>query len=655
MSDDLGLMSAWFTGPKAENAPWFTAWLQRIAEDYAAWRRNYFPEDGVVVDSTLRRHNEPFMDAFEDRLLELLARLKGDVPFHSPRYAAHMLAEQTLPGIAGYFAAMLYNPNNVTSEVAPVTVRLEIEAGRLISRMIGYDDGSWAHLCSGGTTANIEALWAARGVKYLPFVVRDIRRAIRLPDPASRPSGPPSDADLLATSPTRAMEEYAAIWRQIHGSDDRERLGALARDATNASPFNAAERGMAGVEGALGSAPVVIVPESHHYCFEKSLDLLGLGRQALVSVPVDSRFRMRVDALERTIESVEQSGRHVLSVVGVVGSTEVGSIDPVDEIAGLRDARERAGKSSFWLHADGAYGGYLRTITIPTRRGLGAATTDIKVGGVMRSIDLALPEHHECAALEGMNRCDSVTIDPHKLGYIPYPAGAICFRSNLVKPLMRQVAPYIGEAPGDPDAERTSEAIGLYVLEGSKPGASAAAVWLSHTLIPLDSSGHGTLMRDNIRNAAELHALLESYPSLVDQRRGVRAVCLCPPGSNIVCYAFRTEHGSTLEQVNRLNRGVYERFNISPGERVYEQSFFVSRTSLSSRQYPISTVGPFLERLGVTSDEYERHGVFLLRSVLMNPWYSYAKRRGRYFLSELVAELYDCATGLIAGPGERGA
>ena len=53
---------------------------------------------------------------------------------------------------------MLYNPNTVTSEVAPVTVRLEIEAGRLISRMIGYDDGSWAHLCSGGTTANIEAL-----------------------------------------------------------------------------------------------------------------------------------------------------------------------------------------------------------------------------------------------------------------------------------------------------------------------------------------------------------------------------------------------------------------------------------------------------------------------------------------------------------------
>ena len=117
-------ISAWFAGPKSENADWFSDWLGRIAEDYYAWRRNYFAEDGVVIDSALRRENDAWRDEFEDRLIELLARLKADVPFHSPRYAAHMLAEQTLPSIAGFFAAMLYNPNNVTADVAPVTLRL---------------------------------------------------------------------------------------------------------------------------------------------------------------------------------------------------------------------------------------------------------------------------------------------------------------------------------------------------------------------------------------------------------------------------------------------------------------------------------------------------------------------------------------------------
>ncbi|MDX2119277.1 MAG: pyridoxal-dependent decarboxylase [Planctomycetota bacterium] len=639
MNDDLGMMSAWFAGPKAENAQWFNAWLGRIAEDYSAWRRNYFPEDGVVVDSALRRHNEPFMDAFEDRLLELLARLKNDVPFHSPRYAAHMLAEQTLPGIAGYFAAMLYNPNNVTSDVAPVTVALELEAGRLLCRMIGYDANAWAHLCSGGTSANIEALWAARATKYLPLVVRDVRHTIGLIDPWTRCG----NAELLAMSPTAALKWYESLWREIAETSGGDDLVLAARDAFAASQYNIAERGVGAVCAAIGSSPVLLVPESHHYCFEKAMDVLGLGRAALVSVPVDSDFRQRVDALEAAIDGAEREGRHVLAVVAVVGSTEEGSVDPVDQIVAMRARRERAGTSSFWLHADGAYGGYLRTITIPKRCGLGPAHAAVKIGSDVREIALTLPEHGECAALEQTGSCDSVTIDPHKMGYIPYPAGAICFRSNLIKPLMRQTAAYLEEASHDLDAERASDSIGLYVLEGSKPGASAAAVWLSHSLIPLDNTGHGRLMRDNIRNACELHALLEHYPDAAGDE-GVRAVCLCPPGSNIVCYAFRpTRADATLHEINALNRAVFEKFNLSADERVCEQNFFVSRTALGARQYSVATVGAFLDRLGVGTEEYASEGVFLLRSVMMNPWYAFAKRRGRYYLSELVGEMYRAA------------
>lgn len=85
---------------------------------------------------------------------------------------------------------------------------------------------------------------------------------------------------------------------------------------------------------------------------------------------------------------------------------------------------------------------------------------------------------------------------------------------------------------------------------------------------------------------------------------------------------------------------------------MYEQSFFVSRTSLSIKQYSPDTVGRFLSRLGVSVDEYRAEGVFLLRSVMMNPWYSYAKRRGRYYISELVADLYKTA-GELAASGER--
>jgi glutamate/tyrosine decarboxylase-like PLP-dependent enzyme len=639
---NLNRLSAWFAGPKAENGDWFADTLRRIADDYYAWRRNYFPEDGVVVTSSLRRENEDFTDRFQDRLIELLGRLKADVPFQSPRYAAHMLAEQTLPSIAGYFAAMLYNPNNITADVAPVTVRLEHQAGQMLCRMIGYGGDSWAHLTSGGTVANLEALWVARTVRYLPFILRDMRREVGLP-PLPWLDDP---TQLLGLSPATALTALETTFREAAAA-----FGAgSARRLINAyvgSEWNPVENGLAAVCARAGSSPVLLAPETHHYCFEKALDVLGLGRRALVPVRVDSRFRMCPEDLEATLDRVEAEGRHVLAVVAVVGSTEEGSVDPVDAIVDLRARRERAGKSSFWLHADGAYGGYLRTVTIPDRIGLGEARATVQLAGVERDIPIQLPEHDECRALEALPHADSVTIDPHKLGYIPYPAGAVCFRSDLIKPITRQDAPYLDDAAFDLDADRRSGSIGLYVLEGSKPGAAAAAVWLSHSLIPLDTSGHGLLIRETIRNACELHGLLESYPELASSP-AAKAVCLCPPGSNIVCYAFRPrEPGASLEQINSLNREIHDRFSIGSGDRVYDQSFFVSRTTLSPRQYSLDTVGGFLDRLGVSHGEYAATGVFLLRSVLMNPWYSLSKQRGRYFLSEMVEELYRVAADVL--------
>lgn len=627
-------MSGWFAGPKAENGEWFAEVVRRIIQDYHAWRRNYFPEDGVVLDSSTRRHSEEFRDAFEDRLIELLGRLKADFPFHSPRYAGHMIAEQSLPAIAGYFAAMLYNPNNVSTDAAPVTVRLEIEACRLIARMLGHGDRSWAHLTSGGTVANIEALWVARTVRYLPLVVADMRRALGLP-------GDPAIGDPMAVAPDDALEAFARVFAE---SPDLPAVFRAYRDA----PHNVVERGLGAVAGAVGSDPALLLPESHHYCFEKALDVLGIGRRAVVPIRVDDQFRMIPDELEQQLDAVARSGRHILAVVAVVGSTEEGAVDPIDRIVALRDRRAAAGAGSFWLHADAAYGGYLRTMTVPSRIGLGDAWADCRVAGRDHRLPLTLPEHGACSALEQLGACDSIIVDPHKLGYIPYPAGAVCFKNDLVKPITRQEAPYIEDHAVGPDDERRSESVGLYILEGSKPGAAAAAVWLSHTLIPLDTSGHGLLVRQTVRQACELHALLTALPDLSGTPHRVRCEPLCPPGSNIVCYAFRPLTPSPLADINRLNRAVYDRFSVSESRRVYDQRFFVSRTTLTPAQYRADTVRNFLDRLGVTTDQYEREGVFLLRSVLMNPWHDLAKNRGRCYLAELAAELYSAADDAIA-------
>jgi glutamate/tyrosine decarboxylase-like PLP-dependent enzyme len=646
---------AWFAGPKGENGEEFGHTVRRILDDHHYWRRNYFPEDGVVLTSELRRRHGAWNDRFEDKLLELLAALKADYPFHSPRYAAHMLSEQTLPAIAGYFAGMLYNPNNVTKEAAPVTVRLELEAGRLLAAMLGHDPAtSWAHLTSGGTVANLEALWAARTVRYLPLLLQDLAHRLDLEHRLRRLGRD----ELLGLPPALALE---AMLELFDAADRRFGSGAgtLRRviDAWQESPWNVMQVGVAGICAALGSEPVVVLPESYHYCFPKSIDVLGLGRRALLPVPVDERFRMDVEALERELADLDRrDDRHVLAVVAVVGSTEEGSVDPVHRIAALRDEREARRLSSFWLHADAAYGGYLRTTLLPERRGLGEPWADLEVDGNRMRVALDLPEGDVCDALTRLGDCDSIVIDPHKLGYVPYPAGAVCFRSHLVRPVLRQTAPYLDEAPAGAREESTAESVGVYVLEGSKPGAAAAAVWLAHTTIPLDTTGHGALVRETVRNACELHALLERWPELDgdsgEDARPVRAVTLCPPDSNIVCYAFRpVEAGSSLAALNRLNRAVYRELSL-PEERrrhVYDQRFFVSRSTLHVGQYGVAAVAGMLDRLGVSADEYREHGLFLLRSTLMSPWYGLAKGQGRFYLADLVRELYDQAGRALAG------
>lgn len=643
MTLDNNGAGAWFAGPKGENADRFARMLRHIFDDYTFWRRNYFPEDGILLTAKQRREHEPFWDEFTDRLTELLARLKADFPFHSPRYAAHMLSEQALPAIAGYFAGMLYNPNNVTSEAAPVTVRLELEAGRLLSEMMGYGEDAWAHLTSGGTVANLEALWAARQVRYLPLIARDMAGALGIEAD--------EDEQWRAVSPGAAMSRFQDLFQQAVAK------GATVEEVVEqylTSPYNPATAGLAAVWSRLDSEGTIIVSEAAHYSLSKVADVLGIGRNNLVRIPVDSAFRMRTDVLREAIQQLTRNGGHVIAVVPTIGTTEEGAIDPMGEVCEARAELESSAVSSFWIHADAAYGGYLRTLVLPQRVGLGEPRTVTSVQGELREVDLVLPHGAPCDALERLPEADSITVDPHKLGYVPYPCGAVCYRTNLIKPLLRQDAPYISEEIEDPDRERAASSIGLFILEGSKPGAAAAALWLHHTLIPLRSDGLGVVIRQGVRSAAELHALLSSWQEWTGLD-GVRAVCLSQPQSNIVCFAFRPASDTSLRTINTLNRALYEAFTVPRDveRHIYDQRFFISRTHMTARRYRPETLRPFLTRLGATEEEYEREGVFLLRCTLMNPWYELAKESGRFYLSEMTEELYRKAAQVATTLGKR--
>src|SRR5919199_3233089 len=131
---------AWFLGPQGENADEFERLIVEAVRDHIFWRRNFHPGDAIQISEERKRSPEYLraVDTLKQNYYSLLALLKKSVPFFSARYQGHMNTELTIPSLVGYFAAMLYNPNNVAFEGSTATTQLEILVGDELCRMLGY-------------------------------------------------------------------------------------------------------------------------------------------------------------------------------------------------------------------------------------------------------------------------------------------------------------------------------------------------------------------------------------------------------------------------------------------------------------------------------------------------------------------------------------
>ncbi len=680
-------MSAWFLGPKAENAEWERQMISHILEDYFHWRRNYFPADEILVTESMRRGAVDFHDRLAQQVDEMLAGLRAHFPFYSPRYNAHMLSDQTIPSVLGYFAGLLYNPNNVTPESSPVTLRWEFEVGADILRMLGYtpppahghttkEEFGWAHIAGGGTVANLEALWVARNVRYFPLAVRQICRKHHIPLTLKLPREPETSVNIadipaeecLGVRPNQAVYLHGRFidavrrhWELAH-SEAVHCAHALLQE----SEFNVGQHGPHAAYGVR--PPALLVSGARHYSLTKAADVLGIGRQNVVLVDADPLFRMDVRALDAALRRVVKDGLLPLAVVAIAGTTETGAVDPVDRIAELREETGRTLGESFWLHIDAAWGGYFRTLFTD-----GAAEAadpgdfvsrelTIERGRYSKSLQLkwGAPEVHR--AFLGFPKAESIVVDPHKMGYVPYPCGVAAYRNDLVRQFVTDEAPYISTAHyEDLDARRHRgpETVGPYILEGSKPGASVAACWLSHRMIPPDRSGYGEIMRASLLAARELYERLVHW-DVAARANGQHPnwhflpISTHPPDTNIVCFLVQGRPPLNLAGVNSVNRRIYEAFTIgaSGGEPVYSylQAFFLSRTVFEPAGYPVTVVGELLERAEIDPGEYQRHELFVLRATVMSPYHLLAAETGHRqallaeFVEKLAAKAADTVT-----------
>ncbi|OPY20382.1 MAG: L-tyrosine decarboxylase [Methanobacterium sp. PtaU1.Bin097] len=170
--------------------------------------------------------------------------------------------------------------------------------------------------------------------------------------------------------------------------------------------------------------PEIIVPKSAHFSFKKAADILCLKMR---EAQLDSQYRVDINSVKELISD------KTVAVVGIAGTTELGKIDPIEELSDICLERE------IFLHVDAAFGGF----SIPFLN---------QVGYDLPKFDFSLP-----------GVC-SVTIDPHKMGLAPIPTGGILFRDKSYLDVMSVETPYLTE-------ENQS------TIVGTRTGASTAATW----------------------------------------------------------------------------------------------------------------------------------------------------------------------------------
>jgi len=419
-----------------------------------------------------------FVSDHTQHLLDTL--VSHSVHTSAPSFIGHMTS--ALP----YFLMPLskimiaLNQNLVKIETSKAFTPLERQVLGMLHRLIYQRDDNfyaqWMHsanhslgaFCSGGTIANITALWVAR------------------------------NNALRAQGEFKGVEKEGLFKAMMHY----------------------------GYEGLA-----VLVSERGHYSLKKAADVLGIGQEGLVAIKTDNDNRICPAALKEKIAELKQQNIKPFAVIGVAGTTETGTIDPLQEIAAICQAE------GCHFHVDAAWGG------------------------------ATLMSNNYRHLLAGTELADSVTIDAHKQLYIPMGAGMVLFKDPEAMKSIEHHAQYI--------LRKGSKDLGSHTLEGSRSGMAMLVYAAMHII---SRPGYELLIDQSIEKAKYFAELIEAQPDFE---------LVSKPELCLLTYRYLPAHirqalmAANSEQKAELNELLNELTKFIQKRQRETGKSFVSRTRLN--------------------------------------------------------------------------
>ncbi|MDZ7793747.1 MAG: tyrosine decarboxylase MfnA [Spirochaetia bacterium] len=250
----------------------------------------------------------------------------------------------------------------------------------------------------------------------------------------------------------------------------------------------------------------VVLPETAHFSFDKAASLMDL---TLVKIPVDPHNRVKLDEYRQAV------GPRTMALVAIAGTTGLGAVDPIAEIANVAE------EHNLYLHVDAAFGGFV----LPFLEAAGYQADSAPDQG---AFDFSLA---------GVS---SITLDPHKMGRTPIPAGCILYRNEKIAGSSTTRVSYLA---GGKTRQRT--------IVGTRSGAAVAAVWASLQHIGFDG------YRDTVRWCMENTYFLKKR---IDAMAGIETVM--PPVMNVL--GIRPSQG-TAEKLSEALRARGFALSLFPG------------------------------------------------------------------------------------------
>ncbi len=449
---------------------------------------------GITEEVSLKELSMRFTDTAinknpEKKLAEVITELIEDIAPHavnvaSPYFVGHMTSAMPFFMVHLKTIVAALNQNLVKIETSKVVSILEKQVIAKIHRIVYKKDESFykehvqntettlGSFTKDGTLANITALWVARN-------------------------------SLLA--PTK--DGFSGI----------------------------EEEGIDAAYKAYGIEKCVILTSRlGHYSLKKAGGILGIGNQNIIGIDVDGNNRINLDLLKKKIKEIKQTGGRIriLSVVGIAGTTETGTIDPLKEIGML------CSENKIHFHVDAAWGG-------PT-----------------------LMSEKYSHLLDGIELADSVTIDCHKQFYMPMSSGMVYFKNPSMLNSIKYHANYVNR-PGSVD-------LGIKSIAGSR---EANSIILDCALKIMGTQGYALLIEHGIETARRFAEEIKKRPDfqlMTSPELNLLTYRICPADIRKKLSEDNFEQRQSInEKLNKINRTV-QRLQREAGKS------FVSRTTLST-------------------------------------------------------------------------